>query len=580
MILKYFHDFFVHFREEKKAFIKFGCLSIIAGCLELFGVALTYPFTLKILSKNNTITGNYDIFFIGISIVLLFLLKNIFMIYYVHLQALYTNKFEAKIKIKLIEFFLNSTYQVTSKIPLALRNKIFSFLIPTVINEFIFRLLNICVNIFVFLLISLCLLIKFPIATFCAIFSAIILITAQTYIYKPFVKNISEKLNLLSLKEYQNYNEILIDLKSIKVSNNEKCFYNKIKTIIADYHKNYSQISFFKIVPPYITEPFIILVLFVLLAIISYQNINSTDKLISSFALIATAIFRLAPTISRLQVNINGINSTLPVITEFLSIYDTYKVADTIPITNKKFQEFNQSIELKNVSFAYDETPILNNINLKINKGEYIGIAGLSGAGKTTLADIIAGLYIPNKGEILIDDKPLKNSLKIGYIPQEFMLITGTIRENIAFGNNEIDDDRVIQALKQAQLYDFINKTCPKGIYEAPFTDSDGLSQGQKQRLAIARALYTNPDILIMDEATSSLDLKTEDKICEILENLKGDKTIIVIAHRLSTLKPADRIIFIKNGEITGNANFEELIKINPDFQELAMLSELKNKII
>ncbi len=170
---------------------------------------------------------------------------------------------------------------------------------------------------------------------------------------------------------------------------------------------------------------------------------------------------------------------------------------------------------------------------------------------------------------------PKVSDLKIGYIPQEFTLISGNIRENVAFGSDIIDDERVIKALKQAQLYDFIEENYSNGIYEAPFADSSGISQGQKQRLAIARALYFEPDILIMDEGTSSLDLITEDKICDTLENLKGNKTIIVIAHRLSTIKSADKIIFIKDGEITGNASFEELIKTNSDFEELVRLSDI-----
>ena len=574
MILRYFYKFFAYFRDEKRFFLNFAFLSLIAGLLELFGVALTYPFVLKII-LNSKSEESITVLLIGIGIVLLFLIKNVFMIFYTYLQTRYTNQFESKIKIKFMEYFLTSQYQNAAQIPFALKNKIFSYLIPTVTNNYIFRLLNLCVNLVIFTLITVLLAVKFPVAAFCAIICILILLKTQDFVYKPLVKKASEKVNALSLKTHQAFNEILIDLKSIKVSNNEKYFYNRFKSTTNDYHENYSGMSFLNIVPPYVTEPFIIIMLFIFLAIISFQSLSSPEKLVASFALIVSAIFRLAPAISRLQVNINGINSALPAVKEFLFIYDKYKIENSRPLSDKVFQTFNQYIELKGINFGYNENPVLKNINLTIKKGDFIGIAGLSGAGKTTLADVIAGLYKPNGGEIIIDGMPKVSDLKIGYIPQEFTLISGNIRENVAFGSDIIDDERVIKALKQAQLYDFIEENYSNGIYEAPFADSSGISQGQKQRLAIARALYFEPDILIMDEGTSSLDLITEDKICDTLENLKGNKTIIVIAHRLSTIKSADKIIFIKDGEITGNASFEELIKTNSDFEELVRLSDI-----
>ena len=221
---------------------------------------------------------------------------------------------------------------------------------------------------------------------------------------------------------------------------------------------------------------------------------------------------------------------------------------------------------------------MLKDINLVINKGEFIGIAGLSGAGKTTLADIISGLLIPQSGEILVDGKKVSKPLKIGYIPQEFTVINGTIKDNVTFGSPKQDDAAVVEALKKAQLYDFIEHNLKDGINSNPFVDSSGFSHGQKQRLAIARALYQDPDILILDEATSSLDLKTEDEICSVLKDLKGQKTIIAIAHRLSTIKFADKIVYMKNAEIVDIAAFDQLFAKNSDFRELVNLASIKKQ--
>ena len=163
--------------------------------------------------------------------------------------------------------------------------------------------------------------------------------------------------------------------------------------------------------------------------------------------------------------------------------------------------------------------------------------------------------------------------LNIGYIPQEICVISGTIRENVAFAKDDIDDEKVIEALKKASLYDFIVENYPEGIYASPFVDSTGLSQGQKQRLAIARALYSNPDIIIMDEGTSALDLNTENEICSVLEKIKGEKTVIVIAHRLSTIKKASLIICLCQKTIVASGSFEDLYLNNPEFKKLVELN-------
>ena len=180
-------------------------------------------------------------------------------------------------------------------------------------------------------------------------------------------------------------------------------------------------------------------------------------------------------------------------------------------------------------------------------------------------------------GEIYIDNKFINTNkmprLKIGYIPQEYSVIPMSFRENVALGEENINDDIVIESLKKAQLYDFIIENYKEGIYANPFVDSTGLSLGQKQRLAIARALYLNPDIIILDEATSSLDLKTEDEICDVLNKLKGEKTIIAIAHRLSTIKNADYVVFLQNQMKYTVGTFSELTTGNSDFQELVKLN-------
>lgn len=575
MILKYFKQFFVFFEDYKKAFIKYSVLSICAAFFELFGVALTYPFVIKLLSNTDNNTQITTII-IGLLIVGMFLMKNLFMIFYVHIQADFLGRFETAIKKRIMNFFLCSDFQKSSHIPFAEKSKVFNLLIPNIINNFILRLLNLNINVLIFALITACITIKFPLAMLAALLCGILMIAIQNKIYQPFLNKVAEKLSEVSLANTQSFNEAALNIKEIKISNNENYFYQKYSKSSENYYNINKKMSFLTQTPPYIVEPFAILLLFVLLFVISCQNYSSPEKLVASFALIATAIFRLTPAISRIQTQLNGINSTLPIVKEFIDFYSEFEIKKLPEAQAKSFENFEKNLEIKNVSFSYDkEKDILKNINLTISKGEFLGIAGLSGVGKTTLADLIAGLYKPDSGEILFDGDAGK-TIKIGYIPQEFSLISGTIRENIAFGADEINDEKVIEALKKAQLYEFIKTNYAQGIYANPFVDSNGFSLGQRQRIAIARALYKNPDLIILDEATSSLDLKTEDEICAVLNELKGEKTIIAIAHRLSTIKSADRILFLEDGEISGVGSFEELINVSNGFKNLVEIYEGK----
>ena len=243
---------------------------------------------------------------------------------------------------------------------------------------------------------------------------------------------------------------------------------------------------------------------------------------------------------------------------------------------------FHDKITLKNICFSYKENkPVIKNVSFNINKGDFIGIIGLSGAGKSTLADILTGLLPPNSGSITVDGIELtqENFAKfrhiIGYVPQQINILDKSFKENVAWASMNINDEAVIKALKAAQLYEVINEY-PNGINSNIIIGSNGLSQGQKQRLAIARALYRDPQILIFDEATSALDVQVENEITEMLKNISSTKTIIAIAHRLSTLKACNKLIYMVKGQIVDIGTFEELSHCYPDFANLVKLSSIK----
>tara|TARA_B110000238_G_C16074099_1_gene416256 strand:- start:585 stop:1382 length:798 start_codon:yes stop_codon:yes gene_type:complete len=218
---------------------------------------------------------------------------------------------------------------------------------------------------------------------------------------------------------------------------------------------------------------------------------------------------------------------------------------------------FQKSIEFKNVNFSFtNEYEILKDVDLKIIKGQTVGIKGESGSGKSTLVDLLIGLHKPISGKILIDgfsgfqiNQSWRN--KIGYVPQTIYLTDDSIKNNIALGisENQINNSKIKELLTQVQLEKFINNL-ELGINTKVGERGVQLSGGQRQRIGIARALYHNPDILVLDEATSALDTETEKEVMKSIYNLKGQKTIIIVAHRLSTLKSCDHVFEIKNKKV------------------------------
>ena len=248
------------------------------------------------------------------------------------------------------------------------------------------------------------------------------------------------------------------------------------------------------------------------------------------------------------------------------------------PKTND-IKSFKQKIEMKNVSFSYGETEVLKNISLKIKKGETLAIVGASGSGKSTLANLLPRFYNYNSGELLIDGNELRNISKksirslIGIVGQESILFNGSIRDNILLGK-QIDDDEVYNALKTANALDFINEFDDK-IDHKIADNGVNLSGGQKQRIAIARAIISKSPILILDEATSSLDSKSEKLVQDALIKLMDNKTSIVIAHRLSTVKNAQNIIVLEKGKIVEQGTHDDLISRKGIYNNLITLQSL-----
>ena len=371
-------------------------------------------------------------------------------------------------------------------------------------------------------------------------------------------------------------------IKEIKVRRNSKIYLDMFDPLAKRYCESQVKIQLFGTVPSGMVE----IVAFGGILIISLLMINDSggfQEAIPLLGMYALALRRILPTVQDTYRQITQIRFYQPSLQVIQDDLIAALPLDKLP--NPKLQQVADyipklQIELKNLSFEFpgSNKKVLDSISLKISAGSLIGIAGMSGAGKTTLVDLILGLYEPISGKILIDGKPLSNQSlsewqsSLGYVPQSGFIADGSIAKNIAFGipEAEMDMERVKEMARIAHILEFIESELPKKYETQVGERGVRLSGGQRQRLSIARALYYDPDFLIFDEATSALDGITEEKIMNSIFLLAGQKTIIIIAHRLTTLKECDSIFFLEEGKIVDQGSYSFLMEKNTTFRHMA----------
>ena len=595
MFLENLNSFLRYFGKGRYLkLVGFAALSLTAGTLESLGVALIYPFVMLIIQPDMVSISKYIPFlkfdntiasglFIGFAVLLIFILKNIFIVISQYIQNVFVMNWRLSLMRRFMEYFLYAPYKFTMKS--SVNDKLYTLntLCGSVIDGFVVRILNLMTNIVIISMILVLLLIKFLIPAIITVVFVLTAIIVQNKFFKNRTTKIAKALAEESHEQQKATLENLGNIKEIKILSSENMFYdNYVK--MSESLKNVQIISgFYAAIPPYIVEILVVIALLLMAYVIAAMNPDSNSSLVASYAIIVAAIFRIAPALNRIQSSVIAINTSRNFVKMLL---DEYKRYDFSVVNRSKPKDdgrldFRHEITFENVYFSYNERKeVLKNISFKINKGDFVGIIGLSGAGKSTLADVIMGLLPVDSGKILVDGVEVtdKNFYKfrrlIGYVPQQINILDKSIKENIAWGSEEVDEKRVVNSLKSAKLWDVINEY-PEGIDSNILVGSTGLSQGQKQRLAIARALYREPEILILDEATSALDVHVESEITEMLTDVGKSKTIIAIAHRLSTLKSCNKLIYMKDGIIVDIGTFEELRSKYEDFEELVRLSKI-----
>lgn len=594
MFLENYKKFIIYYGKGRYLkLLGFSGLFLCAGILELTGVALIYPFTILIMNPNsigkylpNLRFGNPILtgLLIGLCVLLIFIGKNLFMILVQYIQNKFICNWKKDIAEKFMEYYLYAPYKAI--LSSSQSDKIYDIetLCSVAVDGFVMRGLNLITNIIITAMIIGLLFIKFPIPAL----GTVIFVTVTMYLQNKYFKKRSNTLASTMEKINKKHNDTILEnisnIKELKILSAEDTFFEKYQIVEKSYRKTQELQSFYNAIPPYLVEMLVVLALLILACIISIQSPNDNSKLMASFAIIVASIFRIAPALNRIQSSIININASRNFVKRINEKYEKY---DFEHFKKENLQSegilgFHDKIELKNICFSYNSNKqVLKNISITINKGDFVGIIGLSGAGKSTLADILTGLLPADSGEIIVDNTELsqKNFQKfrrmLGYVPQQINILDKSIKENVAWGCKEINDSKVVNALKSAQLYNVIEEY-PQGIDSNIIVGSNGLSQGQKQRLAIARALYRDPQIIILDEATSALDVQIEHEITEMLKEISSTKTIIAIAHRLSTLKACNKLIYMKNGTIVDVGTFAGLSEKYEEFENLIKLSSIK----
>ena len=556
-------------KQKKNSIIVFFSMIVLSG-LELISVTVVYSFIQCVISVEESkekwylkwmyvispdIAWQKTILILGLLIIIIFLLKNAFAMLCSYIQYKFSSDFSRDCSTRMLESYIRHPYEfflnTNSAIVLRGVNSDANAVYQTLISLF-----QLSSELLTVMILGVSMIMMDPFIAVCAIVLAGLCLIIIVLGFKGKIKDAGIKNNAAYANRDKNTSQIVLGIKELSVLERKNTFVDRYYNAADELAKTNLIHGFLSGCPDRILEGVCVggLIGIISLRIVVGVDINAFVPVLGYFAMSA---FKILPSVSKISSRINsivfyqkGVNNCYENIKESEEDYTYSLDTDTSNIT------FEKEITINNIKWHYlnDEHNVINDLSLKIKKGDFVAFIGESGSGKTTLADIFMGLLPPQSGEILIDGENILSNLKawhkiIGYVPQTPYLIDDTIKANVALGipEKDISDEKVWKALEKAQLKDFI-KNLPQKIDTMVGERGIRFSGGQRQRIALARALYDEPEILVLDEATSALDNDTEKAVMESIDLLKGHKTLIVIAHRLTTIRNCNRIYEIKDG--------------------------------
>ncbi len=577
---------FILSSEQKKYGVLMLFLSLVAAIFEMVGVSVILPLMQVMLRPDElwdkwyvqVVTGVISIhtneqliFLVCVGIIFIYLIKNVYFVIYSYITTYYANKVKKELSVRVLEAYMQQGYLFfvnhnTGRLLQGMGGDVTC--VYTIVNQLLTLaskgLTIFCIGIFI--------LVQTPALALSMALLVVFCFGLIQLIFRKSMRKYGELQRVYSWNSQQISLEAIRGSKEILVMNRQKHFVNIFRKNTDKLNNAILKVDMGAKTPAYIIEAVCISGLLLVVAIM-YGKTDDTITMISQLSAVAVAAFRILPALGCISSAVNTIMYNMPALSASYETLHQVKELEKeqIPdngnkeITAQMDVNFKEELEVRDLVFAYPntETNVLDGVNMKIERGQAVAFIGPSGAGKTTLSDVILSLLEPKAGQVLMDGVDIRDlgtawNHLVGYVPQTIYLMDNTVRKNVAFGysDEDIDDDKVWKALEMAQLKDFV-ETLPKGL--DTFVGELGVrfSGGQRQRMAIARALFSNPDILILDEATSALDNDTENAVMEAIDALQGIKTLIIVAHRLSTIRNCDVIYEIKDGKATERSKEE-----------------------
>lgn len=562
--------------SQKRWGIVLAFMTLVGAVLETLGISVILPLVsaminpeslwnnayIQIITQRLNITENAQlIMLVGIGVILVYILKNLYLIFLSYIRVKYACKVQRELSVEMMRSYMGRGYAYFLKVN---TGEVLRGMTTSIYNTFnaLLQLLRIFAEILTVLCICIFIMATdFTMAISIMLLSVICLV-AVMYGFRNWMKVCGEKgyhyaavINKLILQAFEGIKEVLVmNRQKYFVDNYEKKYVKQQSAVIGQTVAAES--------PTYLIEGICVAgLMIVVCARIIFSG--SPELMLPQLASFAVAAFRILPSLGRVSSYFNQFMYCVPSVNgTYENFCEVRKHKDSLlPSLEKeeKVEGFHDKIQVEHLTWKYEgnENIILDNVNLTIKKGQSVAFIGQSGAGKTTLADIILGLLKPQSGCVKVDDIninriPAQWSKMIGFVPQTVYLSDDSIRNNIAFGieEEEIDDELIWNALEQAQLKSMVEEF-PEKLDTVIGERGIRFSGGQRQRLAIARALYFNPDILVLDEATSALDTETEQAVMESIEALQGQKTLLIIAHRMTTIQKCDVIYEVGEGKVT-----------------------------
>ena len=551
-------------------------VALIGSMWELLSVAAVLPFFETIMSPDETQDKWYirmvcDIFkvndpmervtVLGICIIIIYIVKNLYLMFSTYVQAAFSTSVQKELSVRLTGTYLGSSYLFHLDHNSSVLIRSVNQDVMGVFGMF-FYLLRLVSEVFTVAAVSIFIVLLDPIlaVSLIAILGSCMLLLV--FGLKKLMKFFSRQEQNCEGRMLQYLTQAFNGIKEIMVKNRQQYFVDAFEDA-STQNARATKINYF--LNSITTNIYEVVCICGLLAIviIRLHMVEDVSIFVTRLGAVALAAFRLFPSMGRLTTNTNGMvynRVRLDYVYQNLKEIEGEEEFKARQAADKEeTMAFEKDLEIKDVFWKYPsgQEEVLKGAGFVINKGESIALIGPSGAGKTTMADVILGLLKPQKGNVFLDGKdvyghPVAWSKIIGYVPQAVYLTDDTIRSNVAFGiaEDEIDDERVWAALEEAQLADHVRKQ-PDGLDTMVGERGVKLSGGQRQRIAIARALYDDPQILVLDEATSALDTETETAVMEAIDSLQGSKTMIIVAHRLSTIRNCNKIYEINGGKAT-----------------------------